>query len=221
MKRPAGARGCSVNSLLALIPWPWRIAGIAALLLVVGMAAGAGVWRGYQKGYAAAKIKGEAALAEEKRDRAEENAARALAVARAEEKARRDLESAVKASAAIEANLLNVTATLAAERNTVNKRIADAAKAAAATCSGLPADWVRAYNDALLGPDSSAGSQKADSAGAQGPARSSAGTVPRLPQGQSLTSPADILAHARDYGNWCRRNTAQLNGWINLSEGWE
>ena len=213
--------GCIVSSFLSLVPWSWRIAGISVLLLLLAAAAGIGAFAGYGEGYAKANALGAAALAAEKEDRQKEDTARALAVAQAEKTAREKLQQAVAKADELETRLITAQTTLATERASINKRIADAAKNTAATCAGLSADWVRTYNDALLGPGGQPGDQEAHPTLAQGAAKQSAGAVPRLSPGKSLTSPADILAHARDYGQWCRRNTSQLNGWIDLSEGWE
>lgn len=69
------------------------------------------------------------------------------------------------------------------------------------------------------GAISLSGNARADaSADASGAVSAS---LPRLSSGSSLTSPADILAHARDYGGQCRRYARQAAGWQDTHDAWK
>lgn len=218
MRALAGVAGSMMSDILSLIPKSWLVSAGAALLLVIVIVGGACAWQGYEAGFDKARAEGAASLAAERRDRAEENAARALAVADAERAARVKLEQAVARSTLLDRELRATRDQLAAERKRFNQRIANAAQAAAATCTGLPAEWVRLYNDEL-----GSGGEPPDASGlpslSVGASGASPGAVSRVSPDASLTTPADILAHARDYGGYCRDMKAQLNALIDAVEG--
>ncbi|WP_339844332.1 lysis protein [uncultured Halopseudomonas sp.] len=75
--------------------------------------------------------------------------------------------------------------------------------------------WLRDYNAALGAtarvPASRTGTASAAAEEAAEPAPGSDAELL-----ESGVSPADILAHARDYGAWARGNLAQLNGLLDL-----
>ncbi|MGY1949477.1 lysis protein [Pseudomonas pergaminensis] len=75
------------------------------------------------------------------------------------------------------------------------------------------AGWLRDYNTALGVPAPRAGATAAQSAQAPWAAP---GTDAELLE--SGITPADILAHAQDYGLWARNNLAQLNGLLDLQK---
>lgn len=75
------------------------------------------------------------------------------------------------------------------------------------------AGWLRDYNTALGVPAPGSGSIATTSAKAAWPAT---GTDAELLE--SGVTPADILAHAQDYGVWARSNLAQLNALLDLQE---
>ena len=73
--------------------------------------------------------------------------------------------------------------------------------------------WLRDYNTALGVPAPGAGTTAAKPAQAPWAAP---GTDAELLE--SGVTPADILAHAQDYGLWVRNNLAQLNGLLDLQK---
>ncbi|MNT91688.1 hypothetical protein D3C72_2328300 [compost metagenome] len=75
------------------------------------------------------------------------------------------------------------------------------------------AGWLRDYNAALGVPAPRSGTADAASEKAAWPAP---GTDAELLE--SGVTPADILAHAQDYGEWARTNLAQLNELLDLRE---
>ncbi|POA25653.1 MULTISPECIES: lysis protein [unclassified Pseudomonas] len=75
------------------------------------------------------------------------------------------------------------------------------------------AGWLRDYNAALGVPAPRSGA--ADPA-SEKTARPAPGTDAELLE--SGVTPADILAHAQDYGEWARTNLAQLNELLDLRE---
>ena len=150
-----------------------------------------------------------AALAQEV---SEKEKARAEAVATAERAARERLEKETARVAALSAELSDARKKLAKERQTFDARLQKVAVAAHHNCAGLSRDWVRLYNEALglaAGAGGGPGGEGADPAGtAETPGQTGpAGTGIR---GDALATPEDVLAHARDYGGYCRGLEVQL-----------
>lgn len=98
------------------------------------------------------------------------------------------------------------TAELDAERASVNRRIRDVSEAARRHCAGLSLEWVRLYNEALglAGSYHSAGREGSAPSGAHD-APASAGAAGTRVQQDALATPEDVLAHVRDYGQYCRK----------------
>jgi hypothetical protein len=205
-------------SLLTSLSWPWRIALMAALLLLCGALYEGGLWIGHSRGYAEAEAKGEAALAKERGERAEEYRAAAEAQAAAEREARQRLEASQAKNDELTGRLLAVQMDAATERAAFNRRIDDVSLAASRTCAGLPASWVRQYN-AALGidgvetplPTTDSPGGPADGVPRDSPALS--GLPPATPVTGSLVTPADVLAHIRDLGAVLRDQRARLAAW--------
>ena len=142
----------------------------------------------------------------------EKEKARADAVAAAERAAREKLEKETARVAALSAELSDARKKLAKERQTFDARLQKVAVAAHHNCAGLSRDWVRLYNEALglaAGAGGGPGGEGADPAGtAETPGQTGpAGTGIR---GDALATPEDVLAHARDYGGYCRGLEVQL-----------
>ncbi|GAB7495581.1 hypothetical protein Bwad001_43120 [Bilophila wadsworthia] len=183
------------------------VALIGAALLV------AGIWIDHlyneldlQKAHYETRI---AVLAEEV---SQKDKARADAVAAAERAAREKLEKETARVAALSAELSDARQKLAKERQGFDARLQKVAVAARHNCAGLSRDWVRLYNEALglaTGAGGGPGSQDADPAGTAAPPGQTgpAGTGVR---GDALATPEDVLAHARDYGGYCRGLESQL-----------
>lgn len=207
-----------MSSVLSLLPKSWLFACGGILLLALVAVGGFCAWQGYGAGFERAEALGQASLAAEKQDRAEENVARALAVAKAEREARQKYEEQVARNAALDSQLAEAKSVLVAERKRFNQRIADAAIAAANTCAGLPAEWVRLYNEAY-GAGGVDGIEGGVPGGASQTSGASSGSGSRLSQPEPLTSPADILSHARDMGQEYQELKAQLNTLIDAVDG--
>ena len=142
----------------------------------------------------------------------EKEKARADAVAAAERAAREKLEKETARVAALSAELSDARKKMAKERQTFDARLQKVALAARRDCAGLSRDWVRLYNEAFslaAGAGGGPGGEGADPAGtAETPGQTGpAGTGIR---GDALATPEDVLAHARDYGGYCRGLESQL-----------
>ncbi|MFR8054634.1 MAG: hypothetical protein ACLU6O_07905 [Bilophila wadsworthia] len=142
----------------------------------------------------------------------EKDKARAEAVATAERAARERLEKETARVASLSAELSDARKKLAKERQNFDVRLQKVAFAARRDCAGLSRDWVRLYNEALglaAGSGGGSGSQDADPAGT---AQNAGQTGPAGAgvRGDALATPEDVLAHARDYGGYCRGLESQL-----------
>ena len=151
--------------------------------------------------------------------RAEEERARAEAVAAAERQAHEAFVAATARGEKIARELAAKTAELDAERTSVNRRIRDVSKKARRDCAGLSLEWVRLYNEALgLGTGHSAGNEGSAPGGAHD-APGSAGSAGARVQPDALATPEDVLAHIRDYGLYCRRLEAGYRALTTLYNG--
>ena len=142
---------------------------------------------------------------------------RAEAVAEAERTAREKLEKESARVASLAAELDASKAQIARERKGFDARIKAVSLAAARDCAGMSRDWVRLYNEAigLAGAGSDAGSQGDDTAGTVA-APGQTGPAGTGVQSDALATPEDVLAHARDYGGYCRNLEAQTRALIKV-----
>ena len=161
---------------------------------------------GYLHGRDTAEQEGNARIAALQAAWAEQERSRAEAVAAAEKSARERLAAAAERGDRLAAELTNTARALDAARADLNRRIRRVSETARRDCAGLPAGWVRLYNEALglAGPGRIPGGE------VQGPGRAadasgSAGAAFSGIQPDALTTPEDVLAHIRDYGQYCRR----------------
>lgn len=163
----------------------------------------------------------EAKIATMNATHAEQERARAEAVAAAERRAHEALVAATARGEKLARELAAKTAELDAERASVNRRIRDVSEKARRDCAGLPAGWVRLYNEALgLAP--AAPEASAPAAGIGAPAGSASATGAGVRSGASvMVSPEDLLAHARDYGGYCRNLRAQAEALLAVEKGRE
>lgn len=153
----------------------------------------------------------EARIADMAREVSEKEKARAEAVAAAERTARERQEKEGARVASLSAELSDTRAALERSKRNFDAQLQKVAMAARRDCVGLSAEWVRLYNEALglARPGGGSAGPDADSAGPPaapgqaGPAR--AGLQP-----DALATPEDVLAHARDYGGYCRGLESQL-----------
>ena len=170
-------------------------------LLLAGLVA---AWWGYTAGARHVSNRYEAELASIHAAHAERERARAEAVAAAEKNARERLAAATARGETLARELAAKTAELDAERASVNRRIRDVSEAARRHCAGLSLEWVRLYNEALYGSGHSAGSEGPAPGGAHDAPASARAARPGVRE-DALTTPEDVLAHVRDYGQYCRK----------------
>lgn len=184
------------------------LAAFALVLVVNGI---------YRAGYATAEAKGNAALAALEKTHAEENVALWAQYAAREREARVRLQEEQARADSLTDQLQRTETALATERRDFTRRIANATRG---NNSALSAEYVGLYNEALYGP---AGAGRTDKAGSASSAAHSAGTTAPVGSGVLPHEPvtlADLLAHARDYGGWCRTLEAREHTWAELSAGW-
>ena len=195
--------------MLGKIPsWLWAV-------LVCVVIYGAGVWRGLD----VVTEEYEAKIAVMNAVRAEEERARAEAVAAAERQAHEALVAATARGEKLTRELAAKTAELDAERASVNRRIRDVSEKARRDCAGLSLEWVRLYNEALgFGAGHSAGNEGSAPGGTHD-APGSAGAARAGVQPDALATPEDVLAHIRDYGLYCRRLEAGYRALTTLYNG--
>lgn len=176
---------------------------------------------GYVRGFGIAETRGRALLAEQAEASASEREALAVAMAEAERLARQRLEAEAERAAAIAGELSETRNRLAAERQAFTRRMARVAEDASRHCAGLSAGWARLYNEALgLAP--AAPEASAPAAGIGAPAGSASATDAGVRSGASvMVSPEDLLAHARDYGGYCRNLRAQAEALLAVEKGRE
>ncbi|MGN0008681.1 MAG: hypothetical protein ACI33N_03375 [Desulfovibrionaceae bacterium] len=187
----------------------------AALILILSAA----FLAGYVRGEDGTRQEYEARIAIMERDRAREEQARAETVAAAEKSARERLAAATKRGNRLAAELTAATRALGAARARLNRRIRDVSETARRDCPGLPAEWVRLYNEALglAGSGHRARGGRADTVRIAGAADASgASGTGILPD--ALATPEDLLAHVRDYGQYCRRMEAGYRALADYAE---
>ena len=201
--------------MLKLLSWLGGLADntLPALVCVLAFIAG------YTHGGNTAEQEGEARIAALQAAWSEQERSRAEAAAAAEKSARERLAAETERGNRLAAELTDTARALDAARADLNRRIRDVSETARRDCSGLPAERVRLYNEALglaePGTGHSAGSKTPGSVGADR-AADAAGTSGTGVQPDALTTPEDILAHIRDYGGYCRRLEAGYRALITL-----
>ena len=183
--------------------WLWAV-------LVCAVIYGAGVWRGLD----VVTEEYEAKIATMNATHAEQERARAEAVAAAEKNARERLAAETARGEKFARELAVKTAELDAERASINKRIRDVSEKARRDCAGLSREWVRLYNESLgLGAGHSTGNE-GSAPGGIGDAPGSAGSAGTRVQQDALATPEDVLAHVRDYSLYCRKLEAGYWGLV-------
>lgn len=198
--------------LEGLLKWLFGKWQVLAIILYVAafLAHGHAQWSG---GYSQAKAEGDQALTELKLKHAEQ------ALQAAAESKLQLLQQVTRANQA-EDQLLVSYDRHAEEVQLLKERIPDVTTiyrpAPGAATQPIPrcvftAGWLRDYNTALGVPAPGAGATAAGSAKAPW---ATPGTDAELLE--SGVTPADILAHAQDYGRWARDNLAQLNALLDL-----
>lgn len=148
----------------------------------------------------------EAELATINAAHAEQERARAEAVAAAERNARERLAAETARGDKLARDLAAMLSKIDAERASFNRRIRDVSENARRDCAGLSLEWVRLYNEALglAGTGSDARNENPAPGGA-GDIAASPGAARAGVQPDILATPEDVLAHVRDYGGYCRK----------------
>jgi len=190
----------------------------ALLFFVIGFALTFAVRGVYHAGYGKAEAEGKAALEALKREHSDINSKRWAEYAAKEREARERLQEEQARADALTKTLLRAEDALAAERRDFTRRIADATRNNNAAFSP---EFVRLYNEALYGPAAGAGSQ--NKPGGAASAAHGAGSAPAPGGGVLPEQPvtlADLLAHSRDYGAYCRNLSERLGLWNELALGW-
>ncbi|MGF6098881.1 lysis protein [Pseudomonas sp. 18175] len=193
-------------------PLPARLAAVGLLCALSAAAAGSVT---YGFGFRYADALGQKTLSDLKTQNAEQ--------ARAAESANRlQLLQQVARAYESESLLFNLMDQYAQEKQQLQERISHVSTqyrpAPGATAQPVPrcvftAGWLRDFNTALGVPAPEPGATATQLAPAPW---ATPGTDAELLE--SGVTPADILAHAQDYGLWARRNLAQLNGLLDLQE---
>lgn len=193
-------------------PLPARLAAVGLACALSAAAAGSIT---YGFGFRYAESLGATSLADLKAQHAEQ----ALA---AENANRLQLLQQVARAYESESLLFNLMEQYTQEKQQLQERISNVTThylpAPGATAEPIPrclftAGWLRDYNTALGVPAPGPGAAATQPAPAPWAAP---GTDAELLE--SGVTPADILAHAQDYGLWARRNFTQLNGLLDLQE---
>lgn len=146
----------------------------------------------------------EARIADMAREVSEKQKARAEAVAAAERTARERLEKESVRVASLSAELSDARAALERSKRNFDAQLQKVAMAARRDCAGLSTEWVRLYNEALYGSGHNAGDKGSAPGGAHEAPASARAARPGVRE-DALTTPEDVLAHVRDYGQYCRK----------------
>lgn len=189
----------------------WQIALIIAVVLLVYLY-GQSKWT---DGYKKAEAEGAVRLSQLETKHAE-------AALQAATQTQRDLLRQVTRAQAAEESLFQQFSIHADDVKRLQERIPHVTTQYKASVAAAPqpiphcvftAGWLRDYNTALGVPAASS----VTAAGATSKATSAAtGTDAELLE--SGVTPADILAHAQDYGRWARDNLAQINSLLDLQK---
>ncbi|MDD0973822.1 lysis protein [Pseudomonas fontis] len=189
--------------------------GLAWALVACVLSAAAGGSIGYGLGFRQAQALGDTKLENLKARNAEQ------AEANAKQSQDQLLAQVIRANAA-DALLVQAKAQHQTELQQLQERIPHVTTqyrpAPGAATQPIPhcvftAGWLRDYNAALGVPTTTQG---ATANPAQATSEAAPGTDAELLE--SGVTPADILAHAQDYGVWARNNVAQLNALLDLQE---
>jgi hypothetical protein len=190
------------------------IVGLACGLLLA-LAVAVLAWKCWHAGYNAADLKRRAEVAELQ-------GAHSRALAAAESEAHRALAAATARGNALEAEYLAARKTINRQsRELTRERIANASRPVVAADGALRVgpEWVRAYNEAIgAGPGDGGHALPGTAPGPAGAAGTAQAADAGILRGGGTVTPADILAHARDYGQRNRAMEAQLNALIDWAK---
>ena len=189
-------------------------------VILVSLALIAALGAGYREGYERADAKRQSEVAGLKAQLETWRSEQAQAWAEAERKAREELEAATTRVNTLAAKLDAAKKAQTAKTRDITRRIPHAT--VGNTCV-FGDEFVRLYNEAVGAPPGSgdagcgAVSQAAGPAGAAG----TPGTAPAAGAGvrRGAVTPADILAHIRDFGARSQALEGQVNALIDLVKG--
>ena len=209
--------------MLDKTPPPSRLNLLLAVLVLCCICMGLGAAGGYR--YAAAQ--GSAALAKADAAAAKERQATAEQRARQAVVASGRLTQQVLRAHALETQLSNTKAQHAKEKKALLQRISDVTTVYVPSPGAAPeplprcvftAGFVREYNAAIGAGTDLPGDAQGTAATAASPAPSTTASTEAWLRESGLNQ-ADILAHAGDYGEYCRNLGAQVNGLLDEIEG--
>ncbi|WP_432719864.1 hypothetical protein R0381_003633 [Jeongeupia wiesaeckerbachi] len=181
---------------------------IGAIALSIGLAG----WMGYSAGTSKTTRVYEARLARQDADHA--NVLRVAAEAATDTLGKALVTQQFYASEAhrVGLQLLNTQAALAKTKELLYAQIDRAVQQDGPRFTGLGPDSLRVYRAHLGYAAASADTGAAADAGDADQASQAASADQGLP-------PADLLAHAADYGEWCQRLEARVDAYIQLHQG--
>lgn len=185
----------------------YLVFAVALLLTAIGCY----LW-GSHRGYAEAEAIGEAKI---KTLVAEYQGAKAEALAKALDQAAKLTEQGNR----ISAQLITTRAELSDARALLSRRIPDATAHLSPACV-FDAGFVRLWND-ILGLPASGAAKAADPGGAASRAQAAVSPDAGVQQGAPVAAtPDDLLAHLRDYGQYCQESVALGLSRRKLLEAW-
>jgi len=185
------------------------VAGVLACILAFGA--------GYRAGFGRADAVRRAEVATLKAQAETWKAEQAKAWAEAERKARQELEAAQSRANALAARLDRSKRQSAAKIRSITRRIPHAT--AGLDCVFGP-EFVRLYNEAIGAAASPSGDGAVPQAAGPAPVAGAPDAAPAVGPGlrpRRAVTPADILAHIRDYGARSQAMEAQLDALIDLA----
>ena len=189
------------------------VLGAAGLVIACALAFGTGYRAGFEKADAARR----AEVAELSAKAESWKAAQAQAWADAERKAREELEAAQARANSLASRLDRSKREHAAKVRDITRRIPHAT--AGLDCAFGP-DFVRLYNEAIGAAACGSGDGAVPQAASPAPVAGAPDAAPAVGPGlRSIraVTPADILAHIRDFGARSQAMEAQLDALIDLA----
>ena len=197
-----------MKNIVSLIPWPWRIALFCGLLALLGIVGGLAAWGGYDAGYDKAKALGDAEIAQLISDHA---TAYADAMAELNNKLQEETERAMAVGYALASGRLANAKTEADLRTKIAGVTRDSTHV-------FSFDFVRVWNEAVGAAGGDHDTAAHSAGGVDG--TPGAGATPDSGVLARVTE-ADVLAYIIYYGRRSKDLEAQVNGWIDLAEGWK
>ena len=193
---------------LLSLSWTQRIALAAGAALLIVVACAFAAWKGYSAGYEKAEALGNAEIS---RLIAEQAEAYAQAMQELNNKLQEEAQRAMAVDYALASERLNNAKIQANLR-------ARAAEVTRGSTHLFSFDFVRVWNEAVGATGGGNGPAAHGAGGADGAAGAGAAADSGVLDG---VSEADVLQYIIYYGRRSKDLEAQVNGWIDLAEGWK